>query len=122
MELHRIGFISPSCAPSIRVYRDYISINAAAAKLIGLKAGGCVDFYEESPSSSNPHGRLYIGANSSGIKTKPHDHTHRIFSRKLCKNLATHLEESTGAYKLEPNDSVTYMGIKYYSIFFKRHE
>lgn len=109
---------APRCEPLIRIYPNYFSLNAAAAKLLNLREGDSVSVMQD-----DRDGLIYV---SNCPTMKQSYSVTRIAKRfhvsgaPLCRKMAKCLE-GFGPYKITEEESQDYMGYTFYNIFKKKY-
>lgn len=111
--------IAPQSRALMRVYKNYICLNATAAKLLRLdeKSLICIKRRESFPS-------LYI-SNAKGMRfsyaCKKKGFRYLINNAKLARAVADNLE-GAGSYRICEEESWSDGENIYYNIFFKKYE
>lgn len=112
--------------PSMRVFDNYVTINSAAAGLLGVQADGYVQFRFDKVSSMGGRVRLFIGRADNGSMA------FRMTGRKgrtalycYSRVLAHYLSESLegfGHYRICPEDKAEGVEGDWFGIFHKRYD
>lgn len=123
MTLVQLTRQAPRSEALIRVYKNQVAINAAAARLLDLHNKDMVNVLVDKDAQASGRGnRLYIGkAKSNAYQVLRRRSSFRICCTALARSIAEALE-GTGTYRICPEDSETdFNGEVYYNIFFKKY-
>jgi hypothetical protein len=109
---------APKTEPLIRIYPNYIAFNAVATSLLDLKDGDAVSVMQD-----DRDGYIYIANNPEakvayGIKRKKTTST--LTNAALCRKLAECFD-GPGSYRICVEDSIEFMGHRYYNVFGKKY-
>lgn len=109
---------APRCEPLVRIYKNYISFNAVAVRLLGLEDGSSVSIMRD-----DRDGYVYVAncdcmRQSYAIVKKKTLFT--ISGAPLCRKLASCLD-GFGTYKICKEETQEYMGHTFYNIFKKKY-
>lgn len=123
MELILLTKSIPETEPKIRVYKRYVTINAAAVRLLGLKDRDYVQFAHPVYGFAK---ELYIRKTSVIIgsyiaRVQRGKGTMRVTSMKLSSLIAKRLE-GYGCYLVSASEKVDDPDGTYYNIFFKNYD
>lgn len=123
MELVNITARMPEKEPKIRIYDNYLVINAAGTKLLGLRDG---DYLQINESAQSVAGKrlLYIGKPSvvtGSYEVKKRKNTMRINCRLLARMMKEKLD-GRGCYRICPEDTLRVSDTTWYNIFFKNYD
>ena len=102
----------------MRLYKNYLLLNCPAARLLDLREGSAVSIQRD-----DRDGYVYIANCSSMKQSYPVAVANKRFlvrSAKLCRKLANTLE-GYGTYKVCTEDSIEFMGHKFYNIFKRKY-
>lgn len=107
----------------LHLYKTYCVLNGAAGELLGLLPGKHVRFRQDPMELAAGRDRVYVCLSDYplGYPAKQRAHTWKIFSTRLCRSLAGHLQ-GEGTYRICAEVTRTEDGVKYYEIFFKRYD
>ena len=109
---------APRTEPLIRIYPNYITFNAPAARLLGFKKDGVVSIMQD-----DRDGYLYV-ANCRTKQSYPlvmRNNTFLVRNVELCNKLAERLE-GFGTYRISKDVTLLdYNDNKYYNIFKKKY-
>ena len=123
MTLVQLTKQAPRSEALIRVYKNQISLNAAAARLLNLSKGDMINVLVDAEAKAAGRGdRLYIGkAKGNAYAVASRGHSFRVCSAVLSRSIANALD-GCGTYRICPEDSATNaLGHIYYNIFFKKY-
>lgn len=110
---------APRTEPLLRLYKNYMVLNAHAVALLGISDGDRVFIGREERCSNN----LYIGkANMKhSCAVRRRDKTFAIYNAPLTRKIASWLE-GTGTYRICPEDKIDDgLGNMFYNIFKKKY-
>jgi hypothetical protein len=110
---------APRTEPLLRVYANYMVLNANAVALLGLDDGDKIYIGRDERSSNN----LYVGKAflKQSYSVYRRDNTFIIYNAPLTRNVASWLE-GKGAYRICPEDIIDDgLGNRYYNIFKKKY-
>lgn len=109
---------APKTEPVIRIFDHYLSLNAKAVELLGIKEGDAVSIMQD-----DRDGYIYISNNPDakvayGVRRRVQ--TFEVCNSKLCRKLAGQME-GLGAYRICAEQSIEFMGHRYYNVFAKKY-
>lgn len=110
---------APRTEPLLRIYANYMTFNAHAASLLGLKEGDKVYIGREERMANN----LYVGRAQmkQSYAVAKRDNTFIVYSAPLARTVAGWLE-GNGTYRICPEDKIEDVaGNKFYNIFKKKY-
>jgi hypothetical protein len=123
MTLVQLSRQAPRSEALVRVYKNQVVINAAAAALLCLQNNDLVSVVIDKDAQAAGRGnRLYIGkVKRNAYAVSKRRKSFRICCTPLAKSMAEALE-GYGTYRICPEDSETdAMGQRYYNIFFRKY-
>jgi len=123
MELVNYDLNIPDTEPKVRVYDNYVVINAAAVSLLGIGSGDYVQIWASRNERINGKPLLYIGrtGNIFGYVVRRRMNTMRINSRKLARSLRMSLD-GCGCYIVSKDDTQLVGNDVMHNIFFKNYD
>lgn len=110
---------APRTEPLLRIYTNYMTFNANAATLLGLKDGDKVYIGRDDRASNN----LYVGKAlmKQSYAVWRRDNTFIIYNAPLTRQVAGWLE-GKGTYRICPEDKLNDgLGNTFYNIFKKKY-
>lgn len=115
----------PETEPKLRVYPNYVSINAAGARLLGIEDGDYIQINTSVVAQLTGRKNYYIGKPKQDIigayPVARRGNTMLIHSRHLSKKLID-LLDGRGCYRICPEDSIKTKDAIWYNIFFKNYD
>ena len=113
----------PDDEPKVRVYDNYVVLNAAAVSLLGIDDGDYVQLWTSKHEKMNGKHFIYIGRTRRifGYAVRQRAKTMRINSRPLARRLMEVLD-GCGCYRICPEDTQVVDGEIRYNIFFKNYD
>ena len=123
MELVNYDLNIPDTEPKVRVYDNYVVLNAAAVALLGVGSGDYVQIRASRNERINGKPLLYVGrtGNIFGYVVRRRMNTMRINSRKLARSLQTSLD-GCGCYLVSKDDVQIVDNEVTYNIFFRNYD
>ena len=123
MELVNYNLNLPDTEPKVRVYENYVVINAAGVALLGIGSGDYVQIWASRNERINGKPLLYIGRTGKifGYVVRRRMNTMRINSRKLARSLKRSLD-GCGCYLVSREDTELVEGEVMHNIFFKNYD
>lgn len=109
---------APRTEPLVRLYPSYLTLNAAAAELLGLGENASVAIQQ-----NDRDGYIYIAACEDmrqAYRLRKRNNVYILSYAPLCRRLAECLE-GEGAYRICREVSIEFMGKKFYNIFKKKY-
>lgn len=112
---------APKDVPLLRVYASRCTLNASAAKLLGLMDGGRIDVLQDKDEADRGRDRIYVccSPKACGYAAKRRGRTFIVHSTSLCRILSAHLQ-GLGTYRITPDFPSVQGGVTYYNIFFRK--
>lgn len=109
---------APKTEPIMRISDHYLSFNAKAVELLGIKDGDAVSVMQDDRDSyiyvsNNPDAKVAYGV-------RRRCGTYEVYNTALCRKLAEQME-GYGAYRICEEQSIEFMGHRYYNIFAKKY-
>ena len=122
MELN-CDFNIPDTEPKLRVYDNYVVLNAAAVSLLCISPGDYVQIRSSRYERINGKPLLFIGRTAKifGYVVRPRMNTMRINSRRLARSLKENLD-GCGCYLVSRSETEDVDGETAYNIFFKNYD
>ena len=111
----------PDKEPKIRLYDNYVSFNAAAVEMMGLKNDDYVQFAHPAYDAKTETYVRKTGKAFGSYIGKKHKCAIRVSSRKLAAILAERLD-GVGCYRVCPEGAVHDEDGTWYNIFFKNYD
>jgi hypothetical protein len=115
----------PETEPKLRVYPNYVSINAAGVRLLGLESGDYIQINTSVVAQLTGRKNYYIGKPKLDIigayPVARRGRTMLIHSRHLSQKLIA-LLDGEGCYRICPEDKVATKDATWYNIFFKNYD
>ena len=118
-------YLDPS-EPAMRIYPNYISLNASAVRLLGMEEGQYLQVRFDEEEKMRGRTRLYIGKTDNGAMAfrlsrrkgrKGLDCSSRVLAHYLSETL-----EGFGLYRICPEEDAETDGGRWFGIFFKRYD
>lgn len=102
----------------MRVFSHYLSFNAKAVELLGIKDGDSISIMQDDRDnyiyvSNNPDAKVAYGV-------RRRYGSFEVCNSRLCRKLAEQME-GNGAYRICEEQSMEFMGHKYYNVFAKKY-
>lgn len=124
MLIPMIRTLDPS-EPAVRIGSNRATFNAAAVRLLGLHAGGYVEFRLEQYYLDSGRKRIYVsrsltGSNSFLLHPRKDRQTLEVSSRVLSRTLGDAMD-GWGLYRICREDTTLQDGRRWYGIFFKKY-
>lgn len=110
---------APRTEPLLRVYANYMTFNAKASDLLGLREGDKVYIGRDDRASNN----LYVGKAQlkQSYTVSRRDNTFVVYNAPLTRKVASWLE-GKGTYRICPEDKIDDgLGNMFYNIFKKKY-
>ena len=109
---------APKSEPIMRVFDHYLSFNAKAVELLGIKEGDAVSIMQDDRDnyiyvSNNPDAKVAYGV-------RKRCGSFEVCNSRLCRKLAEQME-GFGAYRICEEQSNEFMGHRYYNVFAKKY-
>ena len=109
---------APKTEPIIRIFPNYLSLNAKAVELLGISDGDSVSIMQDDRDnyiyvSNNPEAKVAYGV-------RRRVNTYEVCNSRLCRKLAEQME-GFGAYRICEEQSIEFMGHQYYNVFAKKY-
>lgn len=108
----------PRTEPQIKIYKNYISLNGPAVRMLGIVAGDAVSIMKD-----DRDGYIYVAKCSTMKQSRTVTIVQGravVSSVALCRELAKCLD-GFGTYKICKEESQEYMGYTFYNIFKKKY-
>ena len=121
MELANLSKGLPETEPKMRIYGQYVVLNAAAVNLLGIQDGDYIQFAKPVYGFRN---ELYIrkaSTPSGSYVARMRKHTARIASRSLI-GILDEKNFGKGCYRICPEVTVADEDGTYYNIFFRNYD
>lgn len=109
---------APKTEPILRISGHYLSLNAKAVELLDIHEGDAISVMQD-----DRDGYIYV-SNNPGAKVaygvRRRCGTFEVYNTALCRKLAEQME-GFGAYRICAEQSIEFMGHRYYNIFAKKY-